>query len=174
MSAAAPAPAIALAVHPSARGFGWVAFAGPFTPHDWGTSRTRGDKNEYCLSKVEKLIDRFTPHTIILEAYDEHSSKRRARVSRLCRAIASLAANRGAEVAIYTRGDVQACFSPVGARSRDEIAAAVARHIDALRRRLPRTRKAWSSETLPLAMFSAAALVLTHYQLGSSGLFDQL
>jgi Holliday junction resolvasome RuvABC endonuclease subunit len=174
MTAAFSRPVLTLGLHPTARGFGWVLFEGPFTPHDWGVSNARGDKNDYCLARIEKLLARFVPETLVLEAYGSSSSKRSQRVSRLCRAIASLAANRGTQVMIYTRGDVRACFASVGARTRDEIAAAVARHIDAFRHRLPATRRAWTSETLPLAMFSAAALVLTHFQLGSSTLFDTL
>jgi Holliday junction resolvasome RuvABC endonuclease subunit len=171
----APRLSLTLAIHPNARGFGWVAFSGALSPHDWGVSHAfRGGKNEYCLSRIEKLLLRLTPEVIVLEAYDEGSSRRSARVSRLCRSIASLAANHGISVSVYTRGDVRACFASVGAKTRDEIAAAVARHIEVLRHRLPAKRLAWTSETLPLALFSAAALCLTHYQLGASTLFDTL
>lgn len=166
---------LTLAIHPNARGFGWVAFSGPSSPHDWGVSHAfRGSKNDYCLHRIEKLLKRLTPEVVIMEAYDEHSSKRRARVSRLCRAIANLAATHGASVAIYTRTDVRACFASVGARTRHEIAAAVARNIEVLARRLPARRRAWESDTLPIALFSAAALALTHYQLGSTKHFDAL
>ena len=62
----------------------------------------------------------------------------------------------------------------MGARTRDEIAAAVVRHVDAFRHRLPRARRIWTSEDKRMALFSAAALVLTHYQLGGNGLFETL
>ena len=86
----------------------------------------------------------------------------------------SLAADRGVEVAIYARGEVQACFASVGARTRREIAEAVVRHIDAFRHRLPNKRRPWEGEDRRMAIFAAAALVLTHYQLGSSRLLDSL
>jgi hypothetical protein len=172
----APArPSLILAVHPFTRGFGWVAFEGPFAPHDWGTAAARKDKNAVCLRKLEKLFDRLNPETFLLETYEPQKSSRSARTARLCRAMVALAVDRGLEVAVYRRGDVQGAFAHVGAKSRDEIAAAVARHIDAFRNRLPKPReKAWHREQDGMAMFTAASLVLTHFQLGASTLFDNL
>jgi hypothetical protein len=83
-------------------------------------------------------------------------------------------ADRGVEVVIYSRGDVRACFAAVGARTRHEIAEAVVRHIDAFRPKLPKKRQPWESEDRRLAMFSAAALILTHYQRGGPSLLDEL
>lgn len=165
---------VTLAIHPDRRGFGWVAFTGPFAVHDFGRPTTKRDKNAACLEKVETLLERFHPETVVLESFDRPYSLRPVRTARLCRAIAALAADRGVEVAIYTRADVAACFLDVGARTRDEIAQAVARHVDALRDRLPKRRKPWHAEDPRMALFSAAALVLTHYRLGASSLFDEL
>ena len=167
-------PHLTLAVHPHRHGFGWVAFTGPFAVFDWGMVKARRNKNALCLGKVEALIDRFTPEALVLEAYEGPGARRADRLTRLCRAIAALAVDRGAEVAIYTRADVAACFLDVGARSRDEIALAVVRHVDAFRHRLPKRRKPWQAEDERMALFSAAALVLTHYRLGAATLFDGL
>ena len=173
MNGVAPRAARTLAIHPTSRGLGWVAFEGPFTPYDWGTTCPRKDKNTKCLRSTEALIARFVPDTLVLEAFDRRHSVRGSRIERLCLAIQSLAADRGIEVAIYTRGDVRACFAAVGAQSRDDIAAAVARHIDALREWLPKRRRPWETEHRRISVFSAAALVLTHYQLGAGRIFDE-
>ncbi len=85
-----------------------------------------------------------------------------------------MAMDRGIEVAIYAKGEVQACFASVGARTRHEIAEAVVRHIDAFRYKLPNKRKAWQGEDRRMSLFAAAALVITHYRLGASRLFDDL
>src|SRR5207302_2431291 len=97
---------------------------------------------------------------------------RSARIDRLYTAVASMAANRGIEVAIYTLGQIKACFANVGAVTRQDIAEAVARHIDAFRHTMPKPRKPWQAEDRRMAMFCAAALVLTHYQLGASSYCD--
>lgn len=169
-----PKASLIFALHATSRGFGYVIFEGAFTTYDWGIVTARGDKNAVCLRKLEAMLARFTPDTLVLEAYGKNASQRHDRIARLYRAIASLAANRGIEVVIYTRGDIQTCFASVGAVTRQEIAEAVARHIDALGHRLPKARKPWQSEDRRMALFSAAALGLTHYQLGSSTLFDSL
>jgi Holliday junction resolvasome RuvABC endonuclease subunit len=135
---------------------------------------TRRDKNAACLRSFEKMLGRFLPDTLVLEVFDRRTSIKSHRVSNLCRAIVALAVDRGVEVAVYSRGDVRTCFSSVGARTRDEIAEAVARHIEAFRHLLPRKRTMWESEDRRLAVFTAAALVLTHYQLGASRFLDDL
>lgn len=165
---------ITLAIYPDRKGFGWVAFTGPFSVFDWGLATSRRNKNAVCLAKIEALLERLTPETLVLEAYEPPSSKRGDRLTRLCQAIAALAADRGADVAIYSRADTAACFLDVGARTRDEIALAVVRHVDAFRHRLPKRRKPWQAEDARMALFSAAALVLTHYRLGAATLFDKL
>ncbi|HEV7227765.1 hypothetical protein [Brevundimonas sp.] len=170
----APTRSITLAVHPDRRGFGWVAFTGPFAVYDWGRSSAKRDKNAECLAKIEALIERLSPETLVLEAFDRRYSVRRDRVARLSRAIIALATSRGVEVAIYTRADVTASFADAGARTRYEIAQTVARHVPAFDQKLPKRRKAWHAEDPRMAAFSAGALVLTHYRLGASSLLDQL
>lgn len=166
--------ALTFALHATSRGFGYVVFEGPFTPHDWGTVVAHGDKNAMCLRKLELMLQRFMPETLLLEAFGKGSSLRSERIARLYKAASAMAAGLGIDVHVYTFGEVKACFAPVGARTRQEIAEAVARHIDAFGHRLPKARKPWQSEDRRMALFCAAALVLTHYQLGASRLFDDL
>lgn len=166
--------ALTLAVYPTTSDFAWVAFENPFLPYDWRVVKTRDRKNERALQIVEKLIRRLNPESLVLEAFESHLSKRSGRIARLCRAIVNLAYARGIEVAVYTRADIQACFAAVGARTRDEVAAAVARHVDAFSYRLPRKRRSWDREQRDMALFSAAALVLTHYHLSAARLLDDL
>ncbi|HEX8300277.1 hypothetical protein [Sphingomonas sp.] len=161
------------ALHATSRGFGYVAFEGPFAPYDWGTVVARGDKNAICLHKLEKMLERFTPETLLLEEA-KSVANRSDRILRLYKAIVALCTSRGIDIAIYSLGDVKTCFASAGARTRQEIAETVARTIDALGYRMPKPRKAWQSEDRRMAMFCAAALVLTHFQMGASRLFDDL
>ena len=124
--------------------------------------------------QLVEAFARLGDHAAVLEAFERPNAKRADRLVRLCRAISALAADRGAEVAIYSRVDIAACFLDIGARTRDEIARAVVRHVDVFRHRLPKRRKPWQAEDARMALFSAAALVLTHYRLGASSLFDTL
>ena len=161
------------ALHANARGFGYVVFEAPFSPHDWGTVGAKGDKNSVCLRKLEKLLDRFMPETLVLEEA-KSVANRSDRIARLYKAIVALCQGRSIDVAVYRLGDIKACFASIGAQSRQEIAEAVARQIPALDHRVPKPRKPWESESRRMPMFCAAALAMTHYQLGTSSLFDRL
>lgn len=163
-----------LAIHPDRRGFGWVLFEGPLAVYDWGLCVGRPNKNVACLRKIETLLEKFSPQTVVLETFERPIARRADRITRLCRAIGALASDRGSDVAIYSRGDIVACFGDVGARTRQEIAEAVVRHLDAFRHQLPKPRRRWDDEDRRMALFSAAALALTHYRLGAATLFDDL
>jgi Holliday junction resolvasome RuvABC endonuclease subunit len=134
---------------------------------------TDKDKNASCLRRLEKLITRLDPGTLVLEAFERHAL-RTDRIQRLCRSLVSLAEARGIEVAVFTRDEVRSSFIEVGARTRVEIAEAVARSLEVLRHHLPPPRKRWDKEDARLALFSAAAVALTYYRLASTSILDQL
>lgn len=155
-----------LGFHPTSRGFGWVLFEGPFTPIDWGLVSAGADKNASCLRRLERLLDRFAPATLVLEAYGRDTSRRARRIADLCAAVRCAADDRGVETVVYSRAEIREAFAEVGARTRREIAEAVARHVEAFRHRLPRPRRPWESEDARGALFAAAAVALTHRHLG--------
>ena len=167
-------PFLVLGVYPTARGFGWACFDGPFTLFESGLYTVQKDKNAACLKKVEGLLERLAPETLVLEAFDKGSSLRSSRIRRLSLSVVSLASDRGLELAVFTKADVQAAFAGVGARTRYEIALAIVRHLPALAHRAPKDRKNGDSEDKRLSIFNAAALVLTHYHFGSLGLLETL
>ena len=164
---------LVFALHATSRGFGYVAFEGPFTPFTWGTVAAKGDKNAVCLRRLERLLERLAPASLLLEE-PASVANRSQRITRLYRAIVALCAARNIEVTTYRLGDIKACFASVGACTRQEIAEAVARQIPALDHDLPSPRKPWQSAARRMAPFCAAALVLTHYQIGANRLFDAL
>ncbi len=166
---------LVLGLHPSAPGFGWAAFADPFTVHHHGVYRPgRKNKSASCLKKIAWLLDRLQPDILVLEAFDTESSLRSKRIRKLCLDIVNLAADRGAELAVYRRGEVQDAFRVVEARTREEIAEAVGRHVSALGPYLPGKRKAWMGEDRGLSRFCAAALVLTYYHFEATQFLDGL
>lgn len=171
---AAPIPrSLVLGIYPNVRGFGWVAFEGPFALYDFGLVFVQADKNRRCLEHFERLLTRLEPEAVVLEAFPENV-RRTARIVTLQRAFVASALSRGIETAMHPHGEVQAMFSPVGARSRQEIALAVARQVPGLGHRLPRKRRAWHCEDRRMALFNAAALVITHFQLDANRLLKEL
>jgi Holliday junction resolvasome RuvABC endonuclease subunit len=159
---------LVLGLYPTPHGFGWILFEGPLAAHDWGTSVTRTNKNATCLARIEAIIERYAPGIIVLEQFERGATVRADRLQHLCRAIVHLANNRGIETRVYSRAAIRTCFASIGARTRQEIAQAIATHVDALRPRTPPLRKAWMSEDDRMSLFNAAALALTHYALTGS------
>jgi hypothetical protein len=174
MTPPAPKASITLSIFPTARGMGWVAFNGPFAVEGSGLFTVLHNKNGACLNEANRIMARFRPDTVVLEAFDAQRSKRAERIGQLCDSIAALTTDRGHEIAIFTRDHVRAAFASVRAVTRDEIAAAVAASVPAIAHRLPPKRKVGESEDKRLAMFNAAALVLTHFHFGSLGLLEDL
>lgn len=168
-----PKEGLVLGFQPASQGFGWAAFSSPLSLYDWGFCHAARDKNARCLKRLEKLLARLNPEAIVLEVF-EGRAKRSKRIGRLCRAVIALAMEQRIEVAIYTRGQIAACFASVGAGTRQEMAEAVARSFEELRPHLPKPRAAWDSPSRRMAIFDAVAAVQGHYQLSASQLFGDL
>src|SRR6267142_2012747 len=104
---------LVLAVHPTARGVGWVLFESPLAPLDWAV--VRYNENAKCLARIEQIIERNAPVVITLEQFERDPSRRADRIQRLCRAIVHLGDNRGIESRVYSRAAIRTCFASVGA-----------------------------------------------------------
>lgn len=153
-----------LAFYPTTHGFAFVLFEGARAPFDWGVRELRGTrKNARTLSALKRLIDRYHPETVVIENTSRLHSRRVERIKRLHRMIRHLAETEQIDVYRYTRTDVRACFAPVGAVRKHEIAEAIATVIPAFAHRLPPKRKLWMSEDPRQGLFDAAGLGLTYY-----------
>lgn len=174
MMAIAPHAVAALGVHATSHGFGWVAFESPLSLYDWGTTRASSNKNDMCMRRFEKLLDRFPPETLVMEAFEGVGVRRSHRVIRLCRSMIASAAVRGIPTAVYRRGDVKGAFSHLGAIDRHDTAQALARLFDVLRPMLPPRRRAWEMANDRMGIFNSAAVALTHFQRDAQALLSGL
>lgn len=159
-----PKGALVLAVHPYTKGMGWVAFEAPFVPYDWGFACPKRERNRRCLWRLDKILATLQPELLVLEVSNRPMAPACPSVYKLYRSFIALAAARGIAVAAYSRADVQTCFAPVGAKTRQEIAEAIARHIAVFESLTPPARRPWNPQHRNMALFNAAALALTHYQ----------
>lgn len=157
-------PPFILSVYPTSHGFAFVLFEGPEAPFDWGVKDIREKKkNTKILDDVRTIIERYHPEILVIEDTSMRHVRRVARIKRLYRMLRHLADVEQLDVHRYTRGDIRACFAPVGAVTKYEIAQAIATQIPAFAHRLPRVRKLWMSEDPRQSLFDAAALGLTYY-----------
>lgn len=159
-----PAPrgiqGLVLAVHPTARGFGWVLFENAARPVEWGLASAKASRSNRLVARFERLLDRCEPAVLVLEEFEGHSG-RAPRIQRLCKRLIRIAGARGLATSVYRRAAVQRQFA--GATTRHAVACAVADRLPDLDHRLPRKRRPWDSEDPRQSLFDAAALALTHY-----------
>ena len=170
----APARGIVLGFQPTSYGFGWAAFTSPLSLYDWGLHHAKRRKSATCLTKLDRLLRRLNPETIVLEAFEGPGTHRSKRIINLCKAVIALAMEQRIEVAVYTHQEIRDRFGGVGARTRQDIAEAVARSFEELKPRLPKPRQAWDGPDRRMAIFDAAAAVQAHYQTEASGLISGL
>ncbi|HWT99816.1 MAG TPA: hypothetical protein VN229_19430 [Terriglobales bacterium] len=153
---------LVLAVHPTAKGFGWVVFESPLSAVDWGIASAKQGRNARLQARFARLLERYEPSAVVLEAF-EPPSLRAERIRHLCRSMLHLAACKGADTPVYPRSVIRTVFASVGAVTRFETAQVIARHIDAFSHRLPEKRKPWQGEDPRQSLFDAAALALTYF-----------
>ena len=153
---------LVLGLYPTTRGFAFALFEGPLSPYDWGVSYMKGGKNEWCLKKISKLLDRYTPDAIVLQDMSSTGTWRVPRIRALNSEIEKLAEARGITAFAYSRRQVRPYFPQP--HTRQQIAETIAKHIPAFESFLPPVRKIWKSENPHMSLFDVAALALTHYQ----------
>ena len=78
---------------------------------------------------------------------------------------AALCHGRSIDLARVSRKDIHRCYATIGALTWQDIAEAVGHQLEPLRALVPKRRKAWESESRRMAIFSAAAVAMTYWQL---------
>jgi len=156
-------PGLVLAVRPTARGFGWVLFEGPFTPGDWGLVAARGDTSARAMRRFEKLLNQYRPTTVVMEKPSPERKGVSTRVRLLAKTMRGFAENRDIDVYVYARSEVALTVAGDEAATRHAVAQTVAVQLPILRHRMPPKRKPWLPEDDRQSLYDAAALGIAHY-----------
>lgn len=119
-------------------------------------------KNARCVFETNKLIEGYRPQILVLEDPHAPGAKKRKRTTELFEALKELAIDSGVGVVAYGPRELRATFELARGANKDQLAAAVAKHLPILRRRLPKPRRLWESEQYVMPIFIAFALTLTH------------
>jgi Holliday junction resolvasome RuvABC endonuclease subunit len=164
---------LVLAIAPVSRGFGFAVLESIRIPIDWGVKEVRREKNAACLARAVKLLEGYAPAVLVLDDWSDRRSRRTFRVRSLLRLIAAEAEARGVRVVRHTHVDVRRVFATFGARTKDQIAGAVARMIPELIPTLPKPRKIWEPDHYAMAIFEAAALGIAYFALKEEGKFSR-
>lgn len=142
-----------LGIDPTSRGFAYAFLEGSEYLADWGMVHVliRTDRNVFL--RAEEILNRTLPDLLILE--DGRGTRRRERARRLIKGIKKIAKRRKLSVRFVSRSRVREVFHP--ARTKQEIAEAVAQIFPGLRSRLPRPRKPWTTEDERMSIFDAVS-----------------
>lgn len=159
----AHAAGLVLAVHTTARGFGWVLFENAESPVDWGIASAKAGRDARLIARFERLLKRYEPAVLVLEAFEGRGTRRVERVQNLCQTLIHLARCKEMRTPIYGRDVVSAALGLSEGASRHDITQAVAARIEAFRHRVPAKRKLWTAEDARQSLFDAAALALTYF-----------
>jgi hypothetical protein len=154
-----------LSVYPCHRGFAFVLFEAPLSPHDWGLKEIKQDvTGANTAVAVKELVERYRPDVLVLDDPGDHrGSARRLKLLRINKALARFVGTLGTGVAIVSRRKVRSAFAQFGATNKHDIALAIGKHLDAFATRLPRKRVVWAAEDRRMGIFDAASRALAYY-----------
>ena len=141
-----------LAIDPTSRGFAFAVLEAPAFLVDWG-ERIVPAKTGGLLRKVDELLSRYEPTLLVVEDFAVPGARRRKRASKEIRSIELLALKRGLSAKRVSRLAVMNAFTP--AKSKLEVALRLANTFPTLAERLPRKRKAWTTEDARMNIFDA-------------------
>jgi hypothetical protein len=141
-----------LAIDPTSRGFAFAVLEAPAFLVDWG-ERIVPAKTGGLLRKVDELLPRYEPTLLVIEDLAGLGARRRKRASKEIHSIELLAQKRGLSAERISRLGVIDTFAP--GKSKYEVALRLAEIFPALAERLPRKRKAWTTEDARMNIFDA-------------------
>lgn len=151
-----------VAIYPNSRGVAFVVFEPGRSLIDWGTKKPNKMRStDHYLAAITDLFQLYSPATLILQDMSGAGTVRAERMRALNVAIAQRAKDLDVPVHLYSRAEVLEVFAPYGLRTKAQIADAIGKHINALKRYVPPPRKPWMSEHAWMGLFDAAALALT-------------
>lgn len=144
-----------LAIDPTSRGFAFAVLEAPAFLVDWGEKIVPA-KSGYLPRKVDELLSRYDPTLLVIEDLAVPGARRRKRASKESRSIEFLALKRGLAAERISRLVVRDTLAP--AKSKLEVALRLAEIFPVLAERLPRKRKAWTTEDARMNIFDALGL----------------
>jgi len=158
MRSSAPELNRVLGIAPISHGFGFALMEGEGGLIDWGVKIVKGgNKNARCLLAVASLMRHYRPDAIAIE--DPRLSRRGSRVKKLIEMIGKLARKEMFEVRFFSQKELKKQWNISEPATKQKAAELLALEFpEELSWRLPRKRRAWTSEDDQMGLFEAVAL----------------
>ncbi len=154
---------IVVALYPSREGVGFAVCQDGRLLVEWGVKRVAKHDRVSYLRRIEReLLDAYRPDAVVVRSLDD-AKMDYPRLTLLIDDIARLSTERRIACQRYSRKDVCASFSHHGAKTKHEIARAIAKQLPELEVEFPRYRQNFMHEHYRMYIFDAAALALTFF-----------
>jgi hypothetical protein len=153
-----------LAIAPSTRGFGYCIMEDQ-TILECGYKGATGDKNAHSRGKIEKLMKRYLPSTLILQDVNVKvkGCSRAPRIRILHRQLVSLAKTQKCKVVLFSGKKLRASLLGDANGTRHEMAEVLVKKFPELAAKLPPKRRAWESENRRMDLFDAVGLAVVFW-----------
>jgi hypothetical protein len=145
-----------LAIDPTTAGFAYVVLESPDRLVEWGLATGRTDAE--WTRRLESLISLYAPEVLITE--DLTGTRRGRRAVSFLEGVQTIALLRSLWTVRIPKRKVWEAFP--GAKGKHDIAESLVERFPELRPRLPRKRKAWTSEDARMRIFDSLALIAAH------------
>jgi Holliday junction resolvasome RuvABC endonuclease subunit len=152
-----------LAIALRSQRLGFVVAEGSIELIHWGMIYYEGNEEASiaaAMKRAQALFVRFAPSCVAIERSHADKASSPENLQSLYRCIRREASRRSIPVSMFTRIKVRKAFADFGVRSKDEIAALLARMFPELQPKLPPRRKLWQREHFSMPLFDAVALAV--------------
>lgn len=152
-----------LAIALRSQRLGFVVAEGSIELIHWGMIYYEGNDEASiaaAMKRAQALFARFAPSRVAIERSQADRAPSLENLQLFYRRVRREASRRSIPVSMFTRIKVRKAFTDFGVRSKDEIAALLARMFPELQPKLPPKRKLWKREHFSMPMFDAVALAV--------------
>ena len=152
-----------LAIALRSQRLGFVVTEGSIELVHWGMIYYEGNEEASiaaAMKRAQTLFARFAPSRVAIERSQAARVPSRENLQFFYRRVRRETSRRSIPVSMFTRIKVRSAFADFGVRSKDEIAALLARMFPELQPKLPPKRKLWKREHFSMPLFDAVALAV--------------
>lgn len=147
-----------LAIAPSGRGFGYCVMEDEVIL-ECGYKGARRNKNQRSVSKIEKLMNQFSPSCLVLPDVNASGCRRAPRIKELHRLVLGLGAQHKCKTTLFSGKKLRGKLLNDEKGTKHEMAEMLAdRYPVELAGKLPPKRRAWENEDARMDLFDAVGL----------------
>jgi len=163
--ASKPAASRILAIDLRSERFGFAVFEGRSRLIDWGVCLYGfSGASTAARNRLAPLLKQFRPSAIVVSIARREKALGRDGVRRILSSIKREALANSTPTRVIAKSQVRTVFRSLHAKTKHEVAIAVAQLFPELRWKLPPKRKLWQKEHYRIAIFQAVAVGYVYWQ----------